>query len=118
MREGVPADPTVHSELTLKDGQATGLGGVNSFSCSYQASDDGKISFGELTVTQLAGSTAATEQEAKFLEALKRASQFEIYQGDLVLSEMTLFGSNGLVVLAPLSATPAAPSSAAASGTG
>ena len=104
---GIPSDPSVNSELTLKAGRATGSGGVNSFSCTYQASSAGKISFREFTAQTMTGSAAATEQESKFFAALQKARQFEIYKGDLVLSEMTAFGSNGLVVLAPKSGTPA-----------
>lgn len=114
VKDLVPSDPSVNTEITLKAGEATGFGGVNSFGCTYQASSDGRISFGELTATTTTGPLAATEQESKFFEALKNAWQFEIYQGDLVLSEMTPFGSNGLVVLAPKLGSPVTPSVAAA----
>ena len=94
----IPADSTVTTEMTLKDGEASGSGGVNSFSGPYEASDDGKISFGPLAATLMAGPPAAMEQEAAFLGALEKAKRFEFNEGKLVLSDL---GNDTLVVLAP-----------------
>ena len=92
-----PANPSVTSELILKDGAATGSGGVNSFSGSYEASGDGTISFGEIASTLMAGEPAAMEQETEFFAALKAAENFELNDGKLVLSDK---GNNTLMILA------------------
>lgn len=92
-----PADPEVTTELTLDDGQATGTGGVNRFTTSYEATDDGSISFGMVASTRMAGPDNAMSQEAEFLTALESAEGFEINDGKLVLTDA---GDNTLVVLA------------------
>jgi heat shock protein HslJ len=92
------ADPAVTSVITLKADEATGSGGVNSFSGSYQASDDGSISFGPLAATKMAGEPAAMEQESAFFAALEAARSFEFNEGKLVFGDM---GNNTLVVLVP-----------------
>ncbi len=94
----VPADPSVSSELTLQAGKASGSGGVNTFSGTYKASRSGKISFGPLAATAMAGPPAAMEQESKFFAALEKAERFEFNDGKLVLSDS---GNNTLIVLAP-----------------
>jgi putative lipoprotein len=94
----VPADSAATSDLTLKAGQASGSGGVNSFSGTYKFPGDGKILFGPLAATQKAGPPAAMAQESKFFSALELAKSFEINEGKLVLSDL---GNNTLVVLKP-----------------
>jgi len=94
----VPADPAVKTELTLKAGQATGSGGVNSFSGTYSASSDSKISFGPLAATAMAGPPAAMTQESKFFAALEKAKRFELNSGKLVFGDP---GNNTVMVLAP-----------------
>ena len=93
----VPADAEVTTELTLDDGQATGTGGVNRFMTSYEASEDGSISFGAVASTRMAGPDNAMAQETAFLSALESAERFEIDDGRLVLTDA---GDNTLVVLA------------------
>jgi heat shock protein HslJ len=93
-----PADPAVTSTLTLKDGEASGSGGVNSFGGSYTASSDGDISFGALNSTLMAGPEPAMKQETAFFKALADAKHFEFNQGKLVLSGT---GNDTLAVLAP-----------------
>lgn len=92
------ADPTVTSEVTLAAGQAEGSGGVNSFSSTYEASDDGSIVFAPIAATAMAGPPEAMEQESAFFDALEAAKSFEFNDGKLVLSDL---GNNTLVVLAP-----------------
>ena len=93
-----PADPTVTTEMTLKAGEASGNGGVNSFSGTYEAKDDGSMKFGPTAATMMAGSPAAMEQEAAFFKALEKTDNFEINEGKLVLSDL---GNNTLAVMAP-----------------
>lgn len=92
----VPADPAVTSELTLEAGQASGNGGVNSFSGTYEASSDSKISFGPLAATAMAGSPAAMDQESKFFAGLEKAKRWEIDAGKLVLGDI---GNNTVMIL-------------------
>ena len=84
------------SDLTLKAGKASGNGGVNSFSGTYQTSSGGKISFGPLASTLMAGPPAAMAQESKFFSALQNAKRFEINAGKFVLSDSE---NNTLMVL-------------------
>lgn len=96
--ELVPADPAVTSDLTLKAGKASGAGGVNTFSGTYDAPGDNRLSFGPLASTAMAGEPAAMEQEDKFFAALAATRHFELNAGKLVLSDT---GNNTLMVLAP-----------------
>jgi len=93
-----PADPSVTSELILQAGKASGTGGVNSFSGTYEAKDDASIVFGPLASTQMAGEEKAMQQEGAFFSAIQDARSFEINDGKLVLSDT---GNNTLIVLAP-----------------
>jgi len=93
----VPADATVTSELTLKGGQVTGSGGVNSLSGTYVAKSDSSISFSQIVSTTMAGSPAANDQETKFLAALEKAKRFEFNAGKLVLGDI---GNNTLLIFA------------------
>lgn len=93
-----PADPSVSTTLSMKAGESSGSGGVNSFSGSYEAKDDGSIKFGPQASTMMAGEPAAMEQEAQFYKALEDARNFEFNEGKLVFSDG---GNNTLMVLAP-----------------
>ncbi len=88
----------VRTELTLADGQASGNGGVNSFSGTYEASGDAKISFGALAATEMAGSPEAMAQEQRFFDALAKAKRYEFNGPKLVLADL---GNNTLVILVP-----------------
>lgn len=101
------ADPDVVTEMTLTNGKATGNGGVNTFSSTYQAPEAGRVSFGPITATRMAGPANAMDQEAAFLSALEKTTGFEINGDSLVQSDL---GNNTLAILAP---SPAATSSPA-----
>lgn len=95
--ELMPADPAVTTELTLQDGEATGSGGVNQFNGTYEATDDGSISFGPIASTRMAGSEEAMAQESEFFAALESAETFEFNDGKLVLGDQ---GNDTLAVFA------------------
>ena len=95
-RELQPADPGVTTRLTLKDGTATGTGGVNTFTGTYQIAADGTLSFGQIASTAMAGSGEAMAQESAFFAALASTKHFEITDGKLVFSDN---GNSTLVVL-------------------
>ena len=61
-------------------------------------SGDGKISFGPLASTAMAGEPAAMEQEGEFFAALEKAERWELNDGKLVLTDS---GNNTLLLLAP-----------------
>jgi heat shock protein HslJ len=73
----IDANPTVATTLVLEGGKATGNGGVNAFTGTYDAPEDGKISFSELSSTKMAGEPAAMEQEARFLSEIAKVENFE-----------------------------------------
>jgi heat shock protein HslJ len=79
------ADPEVKTELTLSGAEAKGNGGVNSFSATYEAKDGGKLKFGDVTSTLMAGSPTAQGQEERFFKALKDTRRFTIDNGKLIL---------------------------------
>ena len=91
-----PTDPSVASDLTLQAGVASGNGGVNSFSGTYKVPGKGRITFGPLAATAMAGPPAATDQESKFFAALNATKHYELNAGKLVLSDL---GNNTLLVL-------------------
>ena len=81
-----PVDPTVTTTLTLKSGEASGNGGVNSFSGTYKAKNGGSLTFGDIAATEMAGPQAAMDQESRFFEALKNTRHFDMNEGKLILS--------------------------------
>lgn len=82
------ADPSVTTTLKLAGGKATGNGGVNGFGGTYDAKDGGKLRFGPITHTEMAGSDAANKQETKFFEALDKTRSFELNEGKLILTNL------------------------------
>ena len=94
-------DPAVTTELTLLDGEVTGTGGVNRFTGTYEATDDGALTFGPIASTKMAGSDEAMAQESEFFAALEATEHFGFNDGNLVLSDL---GNNTLAVLTEKSA--------------
>ncbi len=91
-----PADPAVTSQITLEGGKASGNGGVNSFSGTYETEDGTRLRFGPLAATEMAGPPAAMEQESAFFAALNDTRNYEINEGKLVLAGR---GNDTLVIL-------------------
>ena len=71
------ADPAVETTITLEGGSVTGNGGVNTLKGTYDAPEDGKITFGDLAATTVSGSEAAMLQEETFLSELAKVENFE-----------------------------------------
>jgi heat shock protein HslJ len=94
----VPADPAVTTEITFAAGKATGNGGVNTFSGTYDAKDGGSLTFGPIAATAMAGPEPANQQEAEFFAALDKTRHFEFNGKKLVLADT---GNNTLMTLAP-----------------
>lgn len=78
----IDADPTVASVITLDGGKVTGNGGVNTITGTYDAQEDGKISFGALATTKMAGPENAAAQEKRFLAELEKVENFEYDKED------------------------------------
>lgn len=73
----IPADPAVETTLALENGKATGNTGVNDFNGTYDAPENGKVSFSELSSTMMAGEENAMVQEKRFLAEMERVENFE-----------------------------------------
>ncbi len=84
---GAKSDPAVVTQLNMNEGKASGNAGVNTFTGSYQAPEDGALTFGPLATTMMAGPDAAMQQEQAFLKALADTKTFTTEDGALVLMD-------------------------------
>ena len=84
---GAKTDPAVVSQLNMNEGKASGNSGVNTFTGSYEAPEDGALTFGPLATTMMAGPDAAMQQEQAFLKALADTKKFTTEDGALVLMD-------------------------------
>ncbi|RPJ51815.1 MAG: META domain-containing protein [Chloroflexi bacterium] len=65
--------------------QANGTGGCNSFGADYQASQDGKLTFGPIVTTEMA-CEGWMQLESAYYQALGKVQQFRVGEGKLTLS--------------------------------
>jgi heat shock protein HslJ len=84
---------TVSFQVDSAVGTVSGSGGCNTYSASYQASDD-KLAIGEISTTQKSCEAEIMAQEQAFLAALGSAATFEI-----VGEQMTIWDDSGTAVL-------------------
>lgn len=92
-----PSAEGVTTTLDLKAGTASGNGGVNSYSTTYQTPEAGSLTFAEVATTSMAGEEDAMNQETGFFTALGMTERYEIDAGGkLVLSDES---ENTLLVL-------------------
>ncbi len=84
---GAKSDPAVVTQLNMNEGKASGNAGVNTFTGSYEAPEDGTLTFGPLATTMMAGPDAAMQQEQAFLKALADTKTFTTEDGALVLMD-------------------------------
>ena len=63
---------------------------VNSYGASYEAGDDGSLSIGSISATEMAGPEPAMQAEATYLELLQRVRAYKVGDG-----ELTLLDGNG-----------------------
>ena len=85
----VPATPTV--TLTLGDGRASGSGGCNSFSTSFERQSREGVRFGTIAATRMACEAAVMEQEQRYFSILEAVRGYSFY-GDGSLSLIALDG--------------------------
>jgi heat shock protein HslJ len=83
--DGVDAPDDSVPTLTLDDGRASGFGGCNTFTGSYEPDGD-SITIGPLAATLMACEEEKSAAEAAYLPALEAADAWAIEDGELVLS--------------------------------
>ena len=83
--------------LSFEEEQAGGNSSCNSFSASYEASQDGKLTFGPPMSTLMAclDSGGVMDQETAYLAALQSAAAYQMKDGRLLI-----LNADGDVVLA------------------
>ena len=69
--------------LDFAAAEASGNGGVNTYSAGYTSAADGTVAFSEIASTQMAGDEAAMKAEADYLAALATVTGYSI-SGDLL----------------------------------
>jgi heat shock protein HslJ len=72
----VPQDVAV--TIQFAQGEASGYSGCNSYGGSYQAKDDGSISFGEFRSTLMACEEPLSSLESAYMAALGKATTFSV----------------------------------------
>jgi heat shock protein HslJ len=79
--------PLTDSGITLEFtfNQARGNGGVNSYSATYAAHDDGRIKLGPIISTMVAGDPAKMKAEAAYLATLQKVTGYSVSGGLLDL---------------------------------
>jgi lactoylglutathione lyase len=74
------------ARLRLEGGRASGTGGVNRFTASYERTGE-SLAFGPTATTMMAGPPDRMEDERRFLSDLARVAHGSIEHGQLVLSD-------------------------------
>jgi heat shock protein HslJ len=85
---------TVRSDIQFLEGQVNGTGGVNRFSGSYEATEEGALTVGTLATTQMAGPQEAMDVEAAVLADLGELAEY--HADDTTL---TLYDKDGAELL-------------------
>lgn len=65
--------------------QASGSGGVNTYSAGYTSTGDGTLTFDPLAATSMAGDSAAMDAEAEYFAALQSVTGYSVSGGLLDL---------------------------------
>ena len=79
-----PSDAPV--TVTFSDGQASGSAGCNTFSGSYEAADDGTLTFGPLASTMMACEEPLMTLESAYFGAMDAVTSFSVDGVALTLS--------------------------------
>lgn len=75
---------------TFRDGQIGGTAAVNSYGGPYGAGDDGSLTLGPVSATEMAGPEPAMQAEATYFDLLQRVQAYRI-DGD----ELTMLDGDG-----------------------
>jgi heat shock protein HslJ len=81
------------SDITLEfadDGTVSGNAGCNTYSGSYEADDQGSMSFGQAAITQMACGEAVMALEANYLQTLGQVTAFAIAEGNLIMQAVNV----------------------------
>ncbi len=81
------------SDITLEfadDGTVSGNAGCNTYSGSYEADDQGSMSFGQAAMTQMACGEAVMALEANYVQTLGQVTAFAIDEGNLILQAVNV----------------------------
>ena len=99
------AAPAATISLTFRDsGNASGCGGVNSYSVSYTADPNtGSLSFGDAVVTLMAGPEQFMADETAYFTALANVTGYKLADETLVLTDKD--GATLLIFTLPLENT-------------
>ena len=99
------ASPAATISLTFRDsGNASGCGGVNSYSVSYTADPNtGSLSFGDAVVTLMAGPEQFMADETAYFTALANVTGYKLADDTLVLTDKD--GATLLIFTLPLENT-------------
>jgi heat shock protein HslJ len=73
-------------DLRFQGGEAHGTAACNGFGGSYEAKDDGSLSFGQMAMTQMACDDPLMALESAYLRALEAVSGFQVTGSGLVLT--------------------------------
>lgn len=92
---GDPAGPTAVSEglevtlqMDMAANRVSGKAACNNFNGSFTSNDDG-LQIGNLATTKMACPDPAAQMETTFLELLAAANNFEIKEGQLIMTTST-----------------------------
>lgn len=101
----VAAIPVTTISLTFGDnGSASGNGGVNGYSVSYTAdSGTGKLTFGNIAATRMAGPSLFMADEDKYFASLANITSYKLTDDSLVLLDKD--GNTLLIFTTPLKNT-------------
>ena len=81
------------SAVTLEFGDdmtVSGNASCNTYSGSYEADDQGSMSFGQAAITQMACGEAVMALEANYLQTLGQVTAFAIDEGNLVMQAVNV----------------------------
>ena len=81
------------SDITLEfadDGTVSGNAGCNTYSGSYEADDQGSMSFGQAAMTQMACGEAVMALESNYLQTLGQVTAFAIDEGNLIMQAVNV----------------------------
>ncbi|HEX6843711.1 MAG TPA: META domain-containing protein [Actinomycetota bacterium] len=79
------APTSARVDLRFEDDRASGTSGCNSYGGSYEAGDDGSLSFGDMMMSQMACEEALMALESAYLGSLGEVDRFQVSDAGLIL---------------------------------
>jgi len=79
-------DPSAFTiTVTFEDGRAGGTSAVNTYGGPYEAGDDGSLTIGAISATEMAGPEPAMQAEATYFDLLQQVRAYRLDDGQLTL---------------------------------